>query len=82
MPYILDSERKNYSPLIGDAYKHPGQLNFSISKLACYYISDLGESYKTYNDIIGALECAKQELYRKIVSKYEDKKEKESGTIW
>ena len=31
-----------------------------------------GESYSNYADIIGALECAKLELYRRGVGPYED----------
>jgi len=39
-------------------------------------------NYADYNEVIGVLECVKQELYRKVISKYEDKKEKENGTVW
>ena len=31
------------------------------------------ESYSNYADIIGTLECAKQELYRRWLADYEDK---------
>jgi len=33
------------------------------------------------NDAIGALEGAKLELYRRVISKYEDKKIMENGDV-
>ena len=37
--------------------------------------------YEDYASVIGALECAKQELYRRLVAPYEDKKIKENGDV-
>jgi len=45
------------------------------------YIRDKRKCYQTYNDVIGVLECIKQELYRRFVSKYEDLKIKQNGDI-
>jgi len=45
------------------------------------YIKDKGLRYNTLNDAIGIVECVKQELYRMIVSPYEDIKIKENGEI-
>jgi len=38
-------------------------------------------SYARLNELIGVLECVKQEFYRKIITPYEEKKEKENGRI-
>jgi len=38
--------------------------------------------WQNYAEILGMLESIKLELYRKVISKYEDKKEKENGTVW
>ena len=38
--------------------------------------------YSTFNDIIGALECAKIEFYDRIVRGYEDKAIKRNGDIY
>lgn len=46
------------------------------------YLLVQGESYQTYNDIIGVLENAKLEIHRKLISKHEDFKEDFNGTIW
>lgn len=46
------------------------------------YIKTKGESYQTYNDIMGALEGAKLELYRRKIGIYEDKKIEENGDVY
>ena len=59
----------------------PGDLNFIISTLLFHYVEDKGESYQIYNDLIGALECAKLELYRRHVARLEDQKIETNGDI-
>lgn len=59
-----------------------GDLNFVITTIVADYFSCTERRYKDINDIIGALECAKQEFYRRIVSPYEDKKMKENGDVY
>jgi hypothetical protein len=41
-----------------------------------------GLSYKSINDVIGVLECVKQEFYRRIAVPYEDKKIEQNGDIY
>jgi len=38
--------------------------------------------YSTFNDIIGALDSAKMEFYRRIVANYEDKAIIRNGDIY
>jgi hypothetical protein len=38
--------------------------------------------YDDYNSLIGTLECAKQELYRRKIAAYEDKKIEENGEVY
>ena len=71
MPYIPRSQKEDSDKGI---YKDAGSLNYSIHQLISEYISQNKESYQTYNDIIGVLECAKMELYRRSISSYEDRK--------
>lgn len=59
-----------------------GELNYWITKLVVYYLEQKGECYQTYNDIIGALECAKQELYRRKIIPYENEKIEENGDVY
>jgi len=44
-------------------------------------IKQNGESYGAYKEILGELECAKFEIYRRLVAKYEDEKMIENGDV-
>ena len=46
------------------------------------YLIDKGLCYENLNGIIGVLESAKMELYRRVVSIYEDKKCKENSDVY
>lgn len=82
MPYILQNERREYEPKQINTYVGPGQLNFSITSLIMLYQQDKGLSYQTINDIIGALEGAKQEYYRRVAIPYEDTKLTTNGDVY
>lgn len=60
----------------------PGDLNYIITRICGEYISHQGLSYSSINDLIGVLECAKQELYRRVASKYEDEKIGQNGDAY
>ena len=60
----------------------PGELNFLLTHLCQTYVGGTGESYSTFNDVIGALDCAKMEFYRRVVVPYEDKKIAENGDVF
>jgi len=57
-------------------------LNYVFTQVITEYLDNNGESYQTINDIVGALECCKLELYRRIVAPYEDQKIKENGDVY
>lgn len=80
MPYIRKEDRPRASSDMGQITA--GELNFMFTLIANDYISTKGMSYQTINDIIGALEGAKLELYRRVVSPYEDSKIKENGDVY
>jgi len=89
MPYILKEKRAVLNPAIReladvftsmkDDINFAGNLNYTITKLlfTLYPVPN----YQRFNDMIGALECCKLELYRKKVSPYEDLKEQENGPL-
>ena len=79
MPYITDEERARIKE--GLTPENAGQLNYRIHLVIAEYFYSKGENYQTYNDILGALEGVKLELYRRRVSGYEDKKIAENGDI-
>lgn len=62
--------------------KNPGELNYLITKLCNEYLKNNTESYRTMNDIIGALEGAKLEFYRRVITPYENQKCFENGDVY
>jgi hypothetical protein len=58
-----------------------GDLNYIFTKIINHYMNRKGEKYQHYNDVIGALEACKLELYRRRVAPYEDKKITENGDV-
>ena len=88
MPYIK-KERRGKDP------ENVGELNYKITKEIMKYLSLLNfrkaieskklivqNNYADYNEVIGVLECVKQELYRRLITSYEDKKKEENGDVY
>ncbi len=67
---------------MGHSPKTPGELNYLFSWLAGDYMESQGLSYQTINDIIGALEGAKSEFYRRVAVPYENAKLAENGDVY
>lgn len=85
MPYIkqhmrdlIDIHKKDGCFHVAE---HSGELNYMITVILKDY---LGEylNYDRINAAIGALECAKLELYRRIAAPYEDEKMKDNGDVY
>lgn len=81
MPYIKPEDRLH---ILADekSISSPGELNYFISTLVNWYINEKGKNYSTLNEVIGVLECAKLELYRRVVAPYEDIKIDENGDVY
>lgn len=80
MPYIKKEDREELKTL--RYAKTAGELNYLFTKMALRYIKDRGESYQHYNDIIGALEGCKLELYRRKIGDYENVKSFQNGDVF
>lgn len=80
MPYVDPVSRKKLD--MGLLPENPGELNYSITTLIMDYLENTDRRYGDYNAVIGVLECAKQELYRREISPYEDKKKMENGDVY
>ncbi len=81
MPYIKQERRQ--AILAGARPQDAGELNFAITILVDNYLKDKGGiRYGHLNEVIGAMDCAKLELYRRVAAPYEDKKIKESGDVY
>lgn len=66
-----------------------GELNFAVTTLVDNYLSALREfrkagenNYEEYNSVIGVLESAKLEIYRRLVAPYENKKIVLNGDVY
>ena len=95
MPYIKQDKRKDYDKLIyeitcvlldsGPPGKYGntadvGDLNYVISSII-WNLFDSDTCYSTGNNLMGVLECVKQEFYRRKLSEYENIKIKENGDL-
>lgn len=82
IPYIKQQIRDR---LAYEYFQNPesvGELNYCITRLLHKYIDRRGGlSYATVNEAIGAVECAKLELYRAIAVPYENSKRILNGPI-
>lgn len=83
MPYIAKDDRADLDPWGKiPAVDTPGELNYQITRLCALYLYTHGQSYKTINDCLGAMEGAKLEFYRRVASPYEDKKCEQNGDVY
>jgi hypothetical protein len=79
MPYITRARRERLkSPDIRP--ESVGELNYLITKLLINYAQPV--SYQKINDVLGALEGAKAEFYRRVAVPYEDTKIQENGDVY
>ena len=60
----------------------PGELNFVFTAVIREYLRFHGLSYQTINDILGALEGAKAEFYRRVAVPYEGDKIVANGDVY
>lgn len=84
MPYIDALRRRQV--YTGDVIETPGELNYVLTAVCMDYLEHRqraeGMSYTHLNDIVGALESAKLEFYRRVVVPYEDKKCADNGDVY
>jgi hypothetical protein len=81
MPYITQCRREDLDSG-DDVMQSPGELNYRITKLIGEYLDEFNICYDTFNDVVGALEGAKLEFYRRVVAPYEDDKIKKNGDVY
>ena len=82
MPYIKEDGRLELEHIVKEFYSYHldhGDVNYLITQLC---LSTQPVNYADYNALVGSLECAKLEFYRRAVAAYEDEKIKENGDIY
>jgi hypothetical protein len=87
MPYITMDQRleiDNEIQSMGLSWfpQNAGELNYLVSRFIANYLEENGLKYANCNEMIGALECAKLELYRVMIGPYEDEKIAENGGVY
>lgn len=86
MPYIEQSRRDALRPIVGAIYgtrlETAGEVNYVITQVLVQYLSKDRTSYAALNEVIGVLECAKLEVYRRLAAPYEDTKIEENGDVF
>lgn len=75
MPYISKCFR-------GKEPNVAGELNYTFTRIIVGYMQRKKLCYQTINDILGALEGAKLEFYRRVVVPYENKRKKANGDVY
>lgn len=93
MPYIRQDKRDEFDTELdafiikfletGDTESTAGRLNYAVSRILGSILNDDERiSYSRINELIGVLECAKIELYRRIAAPYEDDKSRINGDVY
>jgi hypothetical protein len=81
MPYIKQGVRGFLNAQDFVQPDNAGELNYVFTMLAHSYWFTHGKNYQAFNDILGALEGCKLELYRRKVAPYEDGAIEENGDV-
>tara|TARA_Y100000310_G_scaffold345319_1_gene463747 strand:+ start:7656 stop:7937 length:282 start_codon:yes stop_codon:yes gene_type:complete len=88
LPYISREEREALDELVAALVTElrngdfRGRLNYTISSVLAGLLEANGTSYRLINDMMGVLECAKIELYRRVAIPYEGSKIEENGDVY
>ena len=82
MPYIKPEIRRDFKPVKLLNALDSGELNYLFTVIIKNYIDFHGLKYEHINDVIGALEGAKLEFYRRIVVPYENNKIIDNGDVY
>ena len=84
MPYI-SKERRYYLGEVIEALKpltiRPGDVAYLISHITNNTIEKYGTDFTQLSQIVGELEASKLEIYRRIVSPYEEFKKEANGDV-
>jgi len=87
MPYIPTERRDEIDNELtqqgaGWQPSNAGDLNWLVTTFIDNMLNEKGIRYAHINEMIGALECCKLELYRRIASPYEDQVKEKNGDAY
>ena len=85
MPYINQADRNRMEEvehsLVESGIVNAGELQYVIALAIREYMETHPFRYQTMNDVLGALNGANLEFYRRYVAPYEDKAIRKNGDI-
>ncbi len=83
MPYIAPEARPELDHAIANCIpRDAGELQYVIARIIKQHMATRTVRYQVLNDVLGALEGAKQEFYRRVVVPYEDSKIHANGDVY
>lgn len=80
MPYLPVPEKTRLDE--GGVPHRGGELNYLVTKLCVEYIEQNGLDYQAINDVLGALDGASKEFYRRVAVPYEEVKCAGNGDVY
>jgi hypothetical protein len=81
MPYIAPSARQNL--IDGGPIDTSGKLAYSITTVLNSFLAQSeGNTFLNFAIVLGALEAAKLEFYRRVVVPFENQKHEENGDVY
>ena len=81
LPYLKPEDRAPIYHRERDV-KTPGELNYFITEALVDYWAESAMNYQVINDILGAVEGAKAEFYRRIAVPFEELKRSQHGDVY
>jgi len=86
IPYIKSRERERLSEIseliLKTKIDTAGNLQYLIALLTKSFMTDKEKKYQDHNDVMGALDGAAREYYRRKVAPYEQEKINENGDVY
>ena len=90
MPYIkqeirdlLDDHIDKLAKIVSEhRFDRAGLVNYITAYLVNRILSQGGRCYASLNMLVGALECCKLEIYRRLAVPYENSKITENGDVF
>lgn len=83
MPYIKQDRRSHLLPkLLQIVPLTEGELNYCLTTIVMEFYQDIGPGYPAINTVLGALEGAKLEFYRRVAAPYEDDAKSRNGDVY
>lgn len=81
MPYIHEKYRGELD-FSERGPENAGELNYKLTRTILDYMAHKPLTYSLLNEVMGVLECCKQEFYRRPVADYENKKLDLNGDVY